>query len=212
MITYTKEEYRTPKTVDRWNPGQGWRRLTCPQPGALHTKGRSSPIFAKSLQWNCGRGEDENIAAVFSWFVNWQILKTTKQGCCGLSSLVWAGSQMLFKNNPGKEENMHRGSETKFPWWYFLHTGGIWLANEELLTREWQLLFKQRHLSLLLYRFPFTTNPSFYHYHSFASPKKQLPNVHFLIALIQLLHLSAVSRFTQSLFWSLPEQERHKIW
>lgn len=40
-------------------------------------------------------------------------------------SLVWAGSRMLFKNNPGKEENMHRGSETKFPWWYFLHTGGI---------------------------------------------------------------------------------------
>lgn len=120
--------------VHTCNPGG--RTLTCPQPGALHTKGRSSPIFANSLQCNCGREEEENIVAALLQFVSWQILKTTKQGCCGLSSSAWAGSQMLFKNNPGKEENMHIGSETKFPWWYFLHTWGFWLANEESRPRE----------------------------------------------------------------------------
>lgn len=46
-------------------------KRTCPQPGALHTKGRSSPIFAKSLQCNCGRGAEENIVVVSLWFVNW---------------------------------------------------------------------------------------------------------------------------------------------
>lgn len=44
---------------------------------------------------------------------------------------------MLFKNNPGKEENTHSGSEKKFPWWYFLQTHrGFGLANEEPLTRQ----------------------------------------------------------------------------
>lgn len=52
--------------------------LTCPQPGALHTKGRSSPIFANSLQCNCGRGAEENIVAASPQFVDWYILKTTK--------------------------------------------------------------------------------------------------------------------------------------
>lgn len=30
--------------------------------------------------------------------------------------VVLSLSRKLFKNNPGEEENMHRGSETKFPW------------------------------------------------------------------------------------------------
>lgn len=205
-ITYTRTKILdTTNCAHTWNPRQGRRRLTCPQPGALHTKGRSSPIFAKSLQCNCGKGEEENIAAAFSLFVNWQILKTTKQGCCGLSSLVWAGSRMLFKNNPGTEENMHRGSETKFPWWYFLNTRGI-LAGQwgAAYKRERQLLFIQTHLPLLLYHFPPTSNPSFSHYHSLSSPMKHLPNVCFLVPLIQPCHLSAVSLSTQSLFWWFP--------
>lgn len=37
--------------------GEGLR-LTCPQPGAPHTKGFSSPIFAKTLQCNCGGREE----------------------------------------------------------------------------------------------------------------------------------------------------------
>lgn len=43
---------------------------------------------------------------------------------------------MLFKNNPGKEENTHRGSETKFPWWYFLHTGGLLVGQWGAASRE----------------------------------------------------------------------------
>lgn len=63
-----------------------------------------------------------------------------------------------------------RGSETKFPWWYFLHTGGFWLANEE------QLPFSQRHFSLSLFHFPLTSDPSFSHYHSLLSPLRHLLN------------------------------------
>lgn len=68
---------------------------------------------------------------------------------------------MVFKNNPGKEENTHSGSEKKFPWWYFLHThGGFGLANEEpAYTRGRQLPFTQRHLRLLL--FPCLVFPHF---------------------------------------------------
>lgn len=52
--------YEPEKHTHTWNPRQSESKLTCPQPGALHTKGLSSPIFAKALQCNCGR-EDENI-------------------------------------------------------------------------------------------------------------------------------------------------------
>lgn len=52
-------------------PSEVRNKRTCPQPGALHTKGRSSPIFAKSLQCNCGRGAEENIVVVSLWFANW---------------------------------------------------------------------------------------------------------------------------------------------
>ena len=46
-------------------------------------------------------------------------------------------AECCLKITLAKEENMHRGSETKFPWWYFLHTGGI-LAGEwgAAYTRE----------------------------------------------------------------------------
>lgn len=71
-------------------PGEGGKGLTCPQPGALHTKGLSSPIFAKSLQCNCGRGEEENIVACgFSGSLNRQILtKKKKKKKTGMLRLV----------------------------------------------------------------------------------------------------------------------------
>ncbi len=56
--------YEPEKHTHTWNPRQSESELTCPQPGALHTKGLSSPIFAKALQYNCGR-EDENITEGF---------------------------------------------------------------------------------------------------------------------------------------------------
>lgn len=59
----------TPQTMECKN--KVWSKLTCPQPGALHTKGRSSPIFAKSLQCSCGRGAEENIVVASPQFVNW---------------------------------------------------------------------------------------------------------------------------------------------
>lgn len=59
------EENEPAKHTHTWNPRQSESELTCPQPGALHTKGLSSPIFAKALQCNCGR-EGENITEGFS--------------------------------------------------------------------------------------------------------------------------------------------------
>lgn len=54
-----------PKHTHTWNPRQTESKLTCPQPEALHTKGFSSPIFAKTLQCNC-EWEHENIFNVLS--------------------------------------------------------------------------------------------------------------------------------------------------
>lgn len=73
---------------------------------------------------------------------------------------------------------MHRGSETKFPWWYFFTQGGFWLANEQ------QLPFTQRKFSLSLslpFSFPLISNPSFSHYHSLFSPLWHLPNICLII-------------------------------
>lgn len=108
---------------------------------------------------------------------------------------------MLFKNNPGKEENMHRGSETKFPWWYFLHTGGDsgWPMRSCLQERTTATVHTKTSPSPTV-SFSLTSNPSFSHYHSLSSPLKHLPTFYRLVPLIQSLPLSdsAVSLCVQS--------------
>lgn len=162
------------------------------------------PFLQKACNVTVGEEKRRTLLWFFLKFVNWQILKATKQGCCGLSSLIWEGSWMLFKNNPGKEENMHRGSKTKFPWWYFLHTGGFWLANEEPLTRESgsYRLYKDISLSFCII-FPSLPIPPSLITTPFVTSEAP-PKTFAFFYLIQPLNLLAVSICTQSLFLSFP--------
>lgn len=111
------------------NPRQVGRKTYLSTAGSDAHKRSVVPHFCKELAMKLRDRRREHCSGFVS-SSSWQIPKEKKErkeklrqkrGCCGLSSEQEAKCNL--KITLGKEQNMHRGSETKFPWWYFLHTG-----------------------------------------------------------------------------------------
>lgn len=100
---------------------------------------------------------------------------------------------MVFKNNPGKEENTHSGSEKKFPWWYFLHTRGLragqWGACLHERTAATVYTKTSRSSSLSLSRFSSLPMPPSL-ITTLSSPLCHLASPPLLVPLIQCFPLS----------------------